>query len=51
VKRTPATSREKLRAHRARKRGFRLVQMWLPDTGSKDFAEQAHKDSLRLPEA
>ena len=44
------TSRDKVRAHRARmrKRGFRLVQMWLPDTRSKDFAEQAHKDSLAI---
>jgi L-alanine-DL-glutamate epimerase-like enolase superfamily enzyme len=43
-------SRDKVRAHRARmrKRGFRLVQMWLPDTRSKDFAEQAHKDSLAI---
>jgi len=45
-----ATSRDKVRAHRERmrKRGFRLVQMWLPDTRSKDFAEQAHKDSLAI---
>src|SRR5437763_1911908 len=44
------TSRDKVRAHRARmrKQGFRLVQMWLPDTRSKDFAEQAHKDSLAI---
>jgi hypothetical protein len=43
-------SREKVRAHRARlrKRGFRLVQMWLPDTRSPEFAAQAHKDSLAI---
>ena len=46
----PKTSREKVRAHRARmrKRGFRLVQMWLPDTRTKEFAAQAHKDSLAI---
>jgi Antitoxin MazE-like len=44
------TSRDKVRAHRARlrKRGFRLVQMWLPDTRTKEFAEQAHKASLAI---
>jgi hypothetical protein len=43
-------SRDKVRAHRARmrKRGFRLVQMWLPDTRTQEFAEQAHKDSLAI---
>ncbi len=43
-------SRDKVRAHRARmrKRGFRLVQMWLPDTRTKEFSEQAHKDSLAI---
>ncbi len=43
-------SRDKVRAHRARmrKRGFRLVQMWLPDTRTKEFAAQAHKDSLAI---
>jgi len=56
TKSTPAkrvrakTSRDKVRAHRARmrKRGFRLVQIWLPDTRSKEFAEQAHRDSLAI---
>ena len=44
------TSREKVQAHRARmrKRGYRLVQMWLPDTRSKEFVEQAHRDSLAI---
>jgi hypothetical protein len=46
----PKSSRDKVSAHRARmrKRGFRLVQMWLPDTRTKEFAEQAHKDSLAI---
>ncbi len=44
------SSRDKVRAHRARlrKRGLRLVQMWLPDTRSARFARQAHKDSLLI---
>jgi hypothetical protein len=44
------TSREKVRAHRARmrERGFRLVQMWLPDTRSPQFIKAAHKDSLAI---
>ncbi len=44
------SSREKVRAHRARmrKRGFRLVQMWLPDVRSKEFADQAHRASLAI---
>jgi hypothetical protein len=51
AKSAPAgSSREKVRAHRARmrKRGFRLVQMWLPDTRLSEFAAQAHKDSLAI---
>jgi hypothetical protein len=41
---------EKVRAHRARmrKRGYRLVQMWLPDTRTKEFAERAHRASLAI---
>ena len=48
--RKPQTSREKVRAHREqmRKRGFRLVQLWLPDTRSKEFAERAHRASLAI---
>jgi hypothetical protein len=44
------SSREKVQAHRARmrKRGFRVVQMWLPDTRTEQFAEQAHKDSVAI---
>ena len=43
-------SGEKVRAHRERmrKRGFRLVQLWVPDTRSKEFAEQAHRASLAI---
>lgn len=44
------TSREKVSAHRARlrKRGLRLVQMWLPDTRTPEFAAQAHRASLAI---
>jgi len=48
-KRKPLTSREKVRAYRKRMRakGFRLAQMWLPDTRSPEFAAEAHRQSLR----
>jgi len=43
-------SRDKVRAYRKRMRakGFRLVQMWLPDTRSPEFAAQAHRASLAI---
>jgi hypothetical protein len=45
-----SSSREKVRAHRdrMRARGFRLVQMWLPDTRSREFAARAHRASLAI---
>ena len=47
---TRRTSRDKVRAHRARmkKQGMRLLQMWVPDTRSKRFRRQAHLDSLAI---
>lgn len=47
---TRPSSRDKVRAHRARlkRRGLRLIQMWLPDTRSKAFRRQAHQDSLAV---
>lgn len=44
------SSREKVRAHRQRQRakGLRLVQMWLPDTRSPEFAAEAHRASLAI---
>jgi Protein of unknown function (DUF3018) len=48
---TPArSSREKVRAHRARlrKQGLRPVQMWVPDVRSKAFARDAHRQSLAI---
>jgi len=46
----PKSSRDKVRAHRERMRarGFRLVQMWLPDTRTSKFAAQAHRASLAI---
>ena len=42
------SSREKVRAHRARlrKQGLRPVQIWLPDLRSKAFAREARRQSL-----
>ena len=51
VKRSrPKSSRDKVRAHRERMRarGFRLVQMWLPDTRTSKFTAQAHRASLAI---
>lgn len=41
------TSRDKVRAHRARlrRRGLRPVQIWVPDVRSPAFAREAHKQS------
>jgi antidote-toxin recognition MazE-like antitoxin len=44
----PLTSREKVRAHRARLRakGLRPITLWVPGTRTKAFAAQAHRESL-----
>lgn len=41
------TSREKVRAYRERmrKKGLRLIQMWVPDTRTAEFAAEAHRQS------
>ncbi len=46
-------AREKVRRHRKRMRakGYRLVQMWLPDTRTAEFAREAHLQSLRASNA
>ena len=43
-----ASSRDKVRSHRARLRakGLRLIQIWVPDTRSPEFAAEAHRQSL-----
>ena len=45
-----STSRDKVRAHRARLRraGLRPVQIWVPDVRSKSFARAAHRQSLAV---
>ena len=47
---TRSNSRNKVRAHRARRRkqGMRLIQMWVPDVRGKAFRRQAHLDSLAV---
>ncbi len=44
------SSAEKVRAHRERLRaqGLRPIQIWVPDTRSERFAEQAHRQSLAV---
>lgn len=44
----PQSSREKVKAHRMRlrARGLRPVQMWLPDTGTAEFAAEARRQCL-----
>jgi hypothetical protein len=43
----PPSSRDKVRAYRARlrRRGLRPIQIWVPDTRSRSFARQAHRQS------
>jgi len=47
---TRRKNREKVQAHRDRLRaqGLRPIQMWVPDTRSAIFAEQAHRQSLAV---
>lgn len=45
---TPGSSREKVRAHRARLRqqGLRPIQLWVPDVRSRAFVAEAHRQSM-----
>lgn len=45
---TSTTSRDKVRAHRARlrKQGLRPVQFWIPDMNSSAFIKEARRQSL-----
>jgi hypothetical protein len=45
-----SASRDKVRAHRVRmrKKGMRLLQMWVPDVRSRAFSRRAHRDSLAV---
>jgi hypothetical protein len=49
----PRSTREKVRAHRARlrKQGLRPVQIWVPDVRSKAFSRAAHRQSLAVAES
>jgi hypothetical protein len=44
------TSRDKVRAHRARlrKQGLRPVQFWIPDMNSPAFIKEARRQSLAI---
>ena len=50
VRPRPKSSRDKVRAHRARlrKEGLRPIQIWVPDVRSKVFACEAHRQSLAV---
>lgn len=49
----PKSSRDKVRAHRERlrKQGLRPIQIWVPDTRSRSFKAQAHRQSLAVAES
>lgn len=46
----PRSSRDKVRAHRARLRlqGLRPIQIWVPDLRSPAFAREARRQSLAV---
>ena len=48
--RQSTSSRDKVRAHRARlrKEGLRPIQIWVPDVRSKAFTREAHRQSLAV---
>ncbi len=49
----PKTSREKVAAHRAKMRaqGLRLVQRWVPDTRTPEFAAEARRQMERIAQS
>lgn len=46
----PKSSREKVRAHRAklRRQGLRPIQIWVPDVRSPKFQKEAQRQSLAV---
>lgn len=46
----PASSRQKVQAHRERLRGqgLRPIQIWVPDTRSPEFSAEASRQSQRV---
>ncbi len=53
VRTKTATSRDKVRSHRARLRaqGLRPVQIWVPDTRSPKFAAEARRQCRLIAES
>jgi hypothetical protein len=49
-KQTRSAGADRVRRHRAKQRaaGFRLVQMWLPDTADSEFLAQARRDCKKI---
>ena len=47
------SSREKAQAHRTRlrRRGLRLIQLWVPDVRSKAFAREARRQALLVAQS
>ena len=47
---TPGSTREKVRRHRARLReqGLRPLQVWVPDTRAPGFSKEARRQSLAV---
>lgn len=47
---TAKTSKERAKTYRERMRakGYRLIQMWVPDTRTEEFKRQAHLDSIAI---
>ena len=47
---TPNSHQEAIRRYRERMRakGFRAIQLWVPDTRSPEFAEECRRQSLRV---
>ena len=46
-----STSRTSEYRHRMRERGYRPVQVWVPDVRSAQFAAEAHREALALADA
>jgi antidote-toxin recognition MazE-like antitoxin len=44
------SSRDKVRAYRERmrQRGFRPIQIWIPDVRAAEFAAEAHRQSVAV---
>lgn len=49
----PKSSREKVRAHRARlrKQGLRPIQIWVPDVRRPGFKDEAHRQSAAVAQS